>query len=75
MLTTDELIQELMLRCDHGVVVTLRCDYPCPRENTRKFQWKGNEHTCAGLAFDVAHEALQAFRKNTSNSTQVGGIG
>ena len=60
---TDELMEELLRRCDHGVVGMTRCGDPGPKDTSVFRKWKGNSHTCAGLAFDVAEEALAASKR------------
>lgn len=63
-LSTRELIDELFARCDHGVVAIFKDNYPVPGHRSRTYRWTGNEHTAAGLAFEVGSKALAAFEKS-----------
>jgi hypothetical protein len=57
--TTDELIGELLGRFDHVVFCGLL--NPNGDNCEVKRRWKGNSHTCTGLAHDVALVILESF--------------
>jgi hypothetical protein len=58
----EELMLELLNRCDHGAIVLMFAD--AAEGNTVFRQWGGNVYTVAGLAMDTATAALNNGRGN-----------
>jgi len=57
---TSELVDELISRCDHGVIGLFHSrKYGETVDLTVKKYWKGNEHTCLGLCTDIQNEILK----------------
>ncbi len=54
--STDDLINELLARYEHGVFCALRI--LTDDETTIVRRWKGNAVTCAGLGTEAAHAVL-----------------
>ena len=50
----NDLVTEMLTRCDHGVIVLLQCGQPAPDDTTRMRRFKGNALICTGLASDAA---------------------
>ena len=57
----DELADELLRRCDHGVICVMRERNDGMQTVQRK--WVGNSHTCAGLAWGLAQTVLEAWHR------------
>jgi hypothetical protein len=56
---TEDLINELLTRHDHAVFAGLFT--PVDGTVQIRLRWKGNTHTCVGLATDVGDAALEGF--------------
>lgn len=71
---TDELIEEVLSRLDHGAVVGLKVltgdDDGKGRHGVIR-QWKGNTHTVVGLLGDLQVAALDCYyEKNEDDAEQ-----
>jgi hypothetical protein len=62
LVSTDALVSELMSRFDHAVLVGL-LDWD---EDTQRIhrRWKGDTHTCVGLAADMERVMLVDYRRS-----------
>lgn len=60
---TEELIAELLGRCDHGAVVLLRCSPKGDDWHDLVTRWRGNSHTVAGLLADTQREVLNEMTR------------
>lgn len=56
-ISTDDLIDELLHRHDHGVIVLLKTDAK-PNMDLVERRWVGNSYTVVGLMFDVSQSVL-----------------
>ncbi len=66
--SNDELLQELASRFDHMIFIGLiRWD---EKKSTEKLirRWKGNTHTCIGLAHDIQHRMMMDFEERYPSS-------
>lgn len=56
-----DLRDELFRRCDHGVIVLMReAEYAKDTISVYR-SWKGNVHTCVGLAMDLVTMLLRDY--------------
>lgn len=62
LVTSRDLIRELLKRFDHGVVAVMRVGTHGPGSRAYERVWKGNSHTAAGLCADLTAEILHAMR-------------
>lgn len=62
---TEDLMREVLRRCDHGAITFMRCAEIGKDVVTVYRRWKGNRHTIAGLAYDTAHAVLFAEPETT----------
>ncbi len=74
LVSTDDLMTELLSRADHGVValyhvLTDNDDYGECRMLRR---WKGNSLVCAGLATAVSVAALQGYDSSAADGEPPG---
>lgn len=51
----DDLIEELMSRCDHGIIYLMRVGEGGPERMTYKWRWKGSPYICNGIAARIIH--------------------
>jgi len=58
---TEALVDELLDRCDHGVVI-LRRDRADGRSAWLWWNWSGDGHTISGALGDVAQQILDQTR-------------
>lgn len=63
LITTEQLVKELLSRCDHGALILMRCGEAGHKDSTYTRRWNGNTHTCMGLCDDLRDTILQEFRK------------
>ena len=57
-ISTDDLIDELFNRHDHGAVVLMKTDAK-PDMNLMERRWKGNSHTVVGMLFDTSQIIME----------------
>ena len=57
-ISTDDLIDELLNRHDHGAVVLMKTDAK-PSMNLLLRRWCGNSHTIIGLMFDTSQYVME----------------
>lgn len=62
LISTDALLDELAARCDHMVVACLMERTDDGEQELRRL-WRGNTHTCIGLAVDVQERVLSRWRE------------
>lgn len=60
--TTDELLEELLSRVDHGLVVLKRVMTDELQHDIRR--WKGNSHTVAGMALHAQIAVLDELEES-----------
>ena len=56
-ISTEDLIDELLNRHDHGAIVLLKTEAK-PDVNLIERRWVGNSHTVVGLMFDTSQLVL-----------------
>ncbi len=66
LVSTDELIAELLNRCDHGAIGLMRVEEHGTESHSYYRKWKGNSHTCIGLLRDVEVTILEALHENST---------
>lgn len=59
---TDALKDELLARCDHGIIALMRCGEEGPGIHSRRTAWRGNPETCVGLAMRVVGDIQERCR-------------
>lgn len=72
---TDELIRELLNRCDHGAVVLMRVGGHDHNGVTFNRRWRGDNHTVMGLCFDLAgcvRDSHHMIERDMSPETEEG---
>jgi len=57
-ISTDDLIDELFNRHDHGGIALMKVDAK-PEMNLIERRWKGNPHTIIGLMFDTSQCVME----------------
>ena len=65
-ISTDDLIDELLNRCDHGAIVLLKVGAK-PDINLLNRRWKGNSHTAVGLLFDISQAIMEDMHEHESD--------
>lgn len=60
---TDALRDELLARCDHGVIALMWCGEAAPGIIDRKTLWRGNPETCVGLAMRAIRDIQDRLRQ------------
>ncbi len=58
----DDLIKELLGRCDHGVVLLLQTRIKPTQNNLTRF-WTGDSHACLGLCTDMEYDIIDSIRE------------
>ncbi len=58
LISTDDLIDELFNRHDHGAIVLMKTDAK-PDMNLYLRRWDGNYHTIVGLLFDTSQYIME----------------
>jgi hypothetical protein len=60
---TDELMEEILKRMDHGVIGLIKIK---DGDNTQQIarRWKGNSHTCCGLCANLSSTILRDLEEN-----------
>ncbi len=75
---TDDLVEELLGRVDHGVIALLKVrqqgETAAEQEYAVLRQWRGTAFTCAGLGYGVAREAMNAFDEDHDRLDEDGPI-
>ena len=56
LIETDALRDELLARCDHGVIALMWCGEAGPGVIHRRTFWRGNPEACVGLAMRVIRD-------------------
>ena len=56
LVSTEDLVQELLSRCDHGIIGIMRPAKKGNGYNTFKLRWRGDGFRCAGLASAIQEE-------------------
>lgn len=67
--TFDQLLDELMKRCDHAVFAGMLLDAPPGQDVGRIDEYRrieGNTRTCQGLAFGLINYAQALYDKQVS---------
>ena len=60
LVSTAELADEILSRADHAMIIYMR-ESEKPDTNTYHRKFKGNAHTCIGLAVDMQSFILDSF--------------
>ena len=61
--STDDLVDELLNRHDHGAIALMKDDAK-PNLNLLFRRWKGNSHTVVGLLFDISQVILEEMHED-----------
>lgn len=61
--TTEDLIEEILNRCDHGLITTVQIRSDDEVMIYRR--WVGNSHTIVGLATDAQAMILAAYHERS----------
>lgn len=72
LVSTDDLIEELLNRHDHGVIC-LRKDDAKPDLNMIIRRWVGDFHIIIGLMFDASQYVTEDMRKSDCDENGVAG--
>ncbi len=67
LVSTDDLMDELLNRSDHGVITLMHVQ--SDQQVAIKRKWKGNTHTIVGLAVDLQRCALADFHKTAEDES------
>ena len=70
---TDDLLEELLRRVDHGIFSGLQTGTHGGDNHTYIGRWTGNTHTCIGLGADLNRAMLDEIRTRTSEIEPEGG--
>ena len=62
LIETDALKDELLARCDHGVIALMWVGEMGPGIHSRRTAWRGNPETCQGLAMRVVGDIQERCR-------------
>ena len=62
LVSTDDLIDEVFRRADHGIIGLLQVGTHGDESFTCWRRWKGNSHTCMGLATDATGAIMASLR-------------
>jgi len=62
----DALIQEIMGRCDHAVIMLVQRGTPVPTSASVYRTYKGDGYTCVGLGFEASTLALERMRASAA---------
>ena len=68
LISTDDLIAELLNRHDHAIFMGLK--NPRQDEVTTVRRWKGNSITCSGLCNSLSRSALNDFTDREEQITK-----
>jgi len=71
LVTTANLILELLERFEHGVIVLMRENRNGEGGHLYIRRHKGNSHTCVGLCQDVSDCILQCFHAHESKAEDI----
>ena len=63
LIPTETLIDEIMARCDNGVVATMKTGQIDGSVNTFYRKWKGNDLLCIALATQIAQVIGKDFEE------------
>jgi hypothetical protein len=61
---TDDLVEELVNRCDHLALEMMRVNERGEETHLYIRRWAGNSHTCIGLCWDLASKITEDLRQN-----------
>ena len=59
---TDALRDELLARCDHGVIAMMWIGEAAPGIIERRTLWRGNPETCIGLSMRLVRDIQDRLR-------------
>lgn len=62
LITTEQLVKELLSRCDHGALILMRYGESGSRAAVYIRNWTGNPHTAMGLCDDLRDHILAQSR-------------
>ena len=62
---TTDLLDALLSRHEHAVFAGVQTGYGQPDQDLCRRRWKGNSHTCVGLAFDVQCSIMSRYSEES----------
>lgn len=71
LVSTDDLLKELLARCDHGAVTMMLTNRLGNERHIYIREWIGNSHTCAGLCADLNETILRTFREGVEEMDEM----
>lgn len=69
---TDDLIEALMARIDHGAIVTMQTRVNNTDNIEYVRRWVGNSHTIVGLLVDAEHAILRETERRSTAPMEEG---
>ena len=68
LVSTDDLLEELLSRVDHGIFSALQTGTHGGNNHTYIGRWTGNTHTCIGLGADLNRRMLDDIRSRSTDA-------